>query len=137
MTNFAACMKNWTLLHTMKTFSGYWIVLIGILFGMCRQGSQPTGVLPPEEMARIMVELYLAEARLTDQMMEKDSARKYFFPFEQKLLEKYGLPDSVILKSYQYYVDHPAEFESIYDSVIDTLSLREQKARALPAAASN
>lgn len=132
MTNFAACMKNWTLLHTMRSFSGCWIVLIGILLVMCRQSNQPEGVLPPDEMARIMVELYLAEARLTDQMMEKDSARKYFFPFEQKLLEKYGLPDSVILKSYQYYVDHPAEFESIYDSVIDTLSLREQKARALP-----
>lgn len=37
------------------------------------------------------------------------------------------MPDSVVRKTQQYYVDHPEQLEKIYDSVIDTLSLRQQK----------
>lgn len=108
---------------------GLWILIVGMLIISCQQKSKPAEVLTPEEMAKVMVDLYLAEARLGDRMLEKDSARKLFIPFEQQLLEKYHLPDSMVLKSYQYYLDHPQEFERIYDSVIDTLSLLEQKLR--------
>jgi hypothetical protein len=33
----------------------------------------------------------------------------------------------VLKKTYAYYLAHPAELEKIYDSVIDTLALREQR----------
>lgn len=108
---------------------GLWILIAGILITACHQETKPTGVLTPEEMAKVMVDLYLAEARLGDRMLVKDSARKLFMPFEQQLLDKYNLPDSTVFKSYQYYLDHPDEFERIYDSVIDTLNLLEQKLR--------
>jgi hypothetical protein len=49
-------------------------------------------------------------------------------------MRKKGLKDSVISKSYQYYLDHTTELESIYDAVIDSLSLREQRLRQAPPA---
>lgn len=79
-----------------------------------------------------MVELYLAEARVTGYNIVRDSAMKYFSPFEEKLKAKHGVSDSTLRKTYQYYIGHSEELEKIYDSVIDTLSLREQKERSKP-----
>ena len=38
-----------------------------------------------------------------------------------------NLPDSSLKKTYQYYGDHPKEMEEVYDALIDSLSLREQR----------
>ncbi len=126
MTNFAAYMH---LLDTMKARVGLIIVIIGLTLSGCQREDRPESVLPPEEISKLMVELYLAEARMSAQAMSRDSAIKYFLPFEEKFLKETGVPDSILRITYQYYTDHPQEFEKIYDSVIDTLSLREQKER--------
>jgi len=62
----------------------------------------------------------------------RDSAALLFLPFEERLFQNLELSDSVVRKTYQYYVDNPEELEKIYDSVIDTLSLREKKMRTKP-----
>lgn len=130
MTNFAGSLIKALTFNTMKKSVGLWVVMIGITLGACRVEQRPADILPPNEMAKIMIDLYLAEARLTDGMVNKDSALRYFIPQQQRLLEKHSLSDSAIVKSFQYYVDHPQQLEKIYESVIDTLNLREQKLRA-------
>ena len=55
---------------------------------------------------------------------------KYFKPAEQKLLAREGVSDSIMRITYQYYIERPKEFEKIYDSVIDSLSLLEQKEKS-------
>jgi cAMP phosphodiesterase len=107
-------------------------VVAGLIFSACQKEKRPEGVLSPEELSKLMVELYLAEARIGGQNMAKDTAMKYFIPFEEKLKGRYGVSDSIIRITYQYYISHPEELEKIYDSVIDTLSLREQKERTRP-----
>jgi len=134
MTNFAANMMNSRqVLHTVKSRVGLAIVIAGFIFTACQKEKRPGGVLPPADLSKLMVEFYLAEARMSGQGMVRDSAIKYFLPFEEKILQGYGVPDSILNETYQYYTDHPLEFEKIYDSVIDTLSLREQKERTKPA----
>jgi hypothetical protein len=51
-----------------------------------------------------------------------------FLPYQQALENKFDTSDSVIQKTHQYYLDHPAELEQVYTAVIDTLNLMEQKA---------
>lgn len=99
----------------------------------CQTETRPPGVLSPEEFSKVLVELYLAEARMNSTALQRDSAMKLFAAYEDKLFGRYNLPDSIILKTQQYYVDHPQQLEKIYDSVIDTLSLREKKLRTKPA----
>lgn len=133
MTNFAAYMINSRqVLFTLKSRVGLWFVVAGLIFSACQKEKRPEGVLSPEELSKLMVELYLAEARIGGQNMAKDTAMKYFIPFEEKLKGRYGVSDSIIRITYQYYISHPEELEKIYDSVIDTLSLREQKERTRP-----
>jgi len=107
-------------------------VIVGLVFNACQKDKRPEGVLSPEELSKLMVEMYLAEARISGKNMVKDSAMKYFVPFEEKLKVKHGVSDSTMRITYQYYISHSEELEKIYDSVIDTLSLREQKERTKP-----
>jgi len=107
-------------------------VIVGLVFNACQKDKRPEGVLSPEELSKLMVERYLAEARISGKNMVKDSAMKYFVPFEEKLKAKHGVSDSTMRITYQYYISHSGELEKIYDSVIDTLSLREQKERTVP-----
>lgn len=127
MTNFAAYMSyRRQQIHTIISHIGLIILTIG-MFCSCQQEKRPAGVLPPEELTKVMMELYLVEARASGLSMVKDSIMKYFKPAEQKLLAREGVSDSVMRITYQYYIERPEEFEKIYDSVIDSLSLREQK----------
>jgi hypothetical protein len=129
MTNFAAYMSyRRQQIHTIISRFGLIILIIGFFCG-CQKEKRPAGVLSPKELTKVMMELYLAEARASAQPMVKDSVIKYFRPAEQKLLAREGVSDSIMRITYQYYTERPEEFEKIYDSVIDSLSLREQKGK--------
>lgn len=89
---------------------------------------RPAGVLSREEYAAFLVEVYLTEARLTQLPIGQDSTMRLFLAYEPELLKKFGLADSTVKRTYAYYANHPKELEAVYTAVIDTLSLREQKA---------
>ncbi len=127
MTNFAAYMSyRRQQIRTIIARFGLIVLVIGI-FCSCQKEKRPAGVLSPKELTKVMMELYLAEARASGQAVVKDSVMKYFKPAEQKLLAREGASDSIMRITYQYYIDRPVEFEKIYDAIIDSLSLREQK----------
>lgn len=93
----------------------------------CGVEKKPEGLLSHDQMVNLMVNVYLAEARLSTKGISRDSAAKLFAPYEAKLLEDRGLSDSVLRANYSYYLERPKELEIILDAVIDTLSLREQR----------
>lgn len=130
MSNFAAYMSyRRQEFDTIISRISLTILIIGML-GACQKEKRPVGVLSPRELTKVMMELYLAEARANGQGMVKDSVMKYFKPAEQKLLGREGVSDSIMRITYQYYIERPEEFEKIYDSVIDSLSLLEQKEKS-------
>lgn len=93
----------------------------------CQLRKRPSHVLAPEQMTRVMIDLYLAEARIRQLQPQQDSAMVYFIPFERQYLDSLHLADSTLRASYAYYLNRPRELERIYDAVIDSLSLREQR----------
>jgi len=97
------------------------------LLAACQKNAKPKDVLTQAQLSALLVEVYLAEARLDAIPKPKDSTIKYFLPFEEKLLKRLNISDSVLKITYTYYLDHPKELEAVYDSVIDTLTLREQR----------
>jgi hypothetical protein len=130
MTNFAATMSNRRQeIHTIMSRIGL-ITLMLVMLISCQKEKRPAGVLSPKELSKIMAELYLLEAKGNSKNMVRDSVMKYFTPAEQKLYAREGVSDSIMRLTYQYYIDRPEQFEKIYDSVIDSLSLREQKERS-------
>jgi hypothetical protein len=101
-------------------------VLIAVIIA-CQTKERPKEVLSQTQLSALLVDVYLAEARTEMIPKVKDSSIRYFIPFEQKLLKEKGIPDSVLKITYAYYMANPKELELIYDSVIDTLVVREQR----------
>jgi hypothetical protein len=104
-----------------------WIALITCMFYACNSDKRPPGVLSKAELVEFLVNMHVGEARIASVSVVADSAKKLFRPYEAGLLEKQGITDSTLKMTYHYYLDHPTELEAVYDIVIDTLSLREQK----------
>ena len=78
-------------------------------------------------MADWMIKVYLAEARASAWSIPRDSAYKLFVPYQDTLKRRNGLADSTLMKSYLYYLENSKDMEAIYDIVIDSLNLREQR----------
>ncbi len=110
-------------------FNLRWIVLVLMCgLGACKTEKKPAAVLGKEEFAELLMDMYTGEARIATLHMAVDSTYKVYHPFEKSVLAKHNVSDSVLKITYQYYTDRPIEFEQVYDIVIDSLSLREQRA---------
>jgi Domain of unknown function (DUF4296) len=104
----------------------------GLLSFSCGNEEPQKEIVPQDQLTKLMIEFYLGEARLGNYSLSYDSASKLFIPFEELVLKKYGVSDSTLYNTYQYYFDHPTEMEKIYEIVIDSLSLKERKAMNAP-----
>ncbi len=134
MTNFAPYFNDmWLPSNKIPALMIVWSLAAGLLLFSCNKDQPPKDILSQDQLTQIMIEFYLGEAKLSNYSLPYDSASKLFIPFEESVLKKYGVPDSTLLKTYQYYFDHPKELEKIYEIVIDSLNLREKKAGGLPA----
>jgi len=87
----------------------------------------PKDVLTKPQLTSFMIEMYVAEAHLDAITMPKDSAIKLFIPYEEKLKQKFAISDSTLRRTYQYYLENPKDLEDVYDALIDSLNLKEQK----------
>lgn len=110
------------------------VLFLLVLAGMvsCKKEKEEQPPLSRDEMAGLMMEIYLGEARMSVTPVSKDSAYRLFVPYQDSVLRHRGLADSTLRKAYDYYLRHPDELEKIYDAIIDSLSLREQRQRAAP-----
>jgi hypothetical protein len=108
------------------------LVILILLLGSCQKEKTPPDILNKGQMVDWMIDIYLAESRTNLLPFSRDSAYKLFYPYPDSLMRRKGIQDSVLKKSYRYYIEHPAQLESIYDAVIDSLSLREQRLRQRP-----
>ncbi|HMI67091.1 MAG TPA: DUF4296 domain-containing protein [Cyclobacteriaceae bacterium] len=118
------------------TKGSYWKTILVVVISLlslysCKKAGRPDDVLSQEELADLMVEFYLAEGKINSLGIQRDSAMKLFLPFEQSVMTKKKVSDETLSRTYRYYLDHPLEFEKVYDAVIDTLSLRETKANRI------
>jgi len=93
----------------------------------CSSPKRPEGVLTQAQLSALFLDIYLAEARLQQLPVAKDSSVRFFVPFEEKLLKSKGISDSALRQTYSYYLAHPKELEQVYDALIDTLVLRDQR----------
>src|SRR6478736_685493 len=107
---------------------GLVIIVMASALSSCTKEKKPADVLDKAQMTNFLIDVYLAEARLSSTIFIAESARHVFAPYEKELLQRRAMSDSTLKKSYQYYLEHPIEMQEIMDAVIDSLSLREQAA---------
>ena len=108
------------------------IVLLSfiLLFGLAQcSEKKPEKVLSEAEMVAILTDIYLAEEKVSRLAIRYDSMKVVFPYFEERIYAKYGVSDSLLTHSFQYYLQHPDKLDGIYTAVIDSLNLKEQGIR--------
>jgi hypothetical protein len=88
---------------------------------------KPDYILSQEQMVEALAEVYIAEQKVQRLSLGADTAALIFGTMEKKIFENLNVPDSVFRASFDYYMDHPKEMESIYAVLVDSLQLREQR----------
>lgn len=94
----------------------------------CKQkNTTPEGILPKDKMVSFLIDMHIAEARINDLSLRRDSAERFFKIVEDSLFRKNGITnDSIYIKSYEYYLRDVEGLDEIYSAVVDSLSLRER-----------
>jgi hypothetical protein len=87
---------------------------------------QPQDLVPKEKMVSIIMEAHLYESLTLNLGLKYDSARTLFKSYyEPQILEKHQVSESTYVKSYQYYLSDPQLIQDIYETVIDSLAIRQ------------
>lgn len=75
-----------------------------------------------------MTEVHLLEAKINNvPIVPYDSTQAVYEHYEKLLFQDLGITQDQYERSFNYYVDHPNDFEKIYNAVVDTLMAREKK----------
>ncbi|MFZ9981552.1 MAG: DUF4296 domain-containing protein [Cyclobacteriaceae bacterium] len=101
------------------------VICLCILFSCAEE--KPKGVLSKDEMAAMLVDFYLREARIKTNTVPDDSGAVIFSHLRRIFAQKNGINDSIIDRSFNYYIARPHELQDVYTRVIDTLALKEQR----------
>lgn len=117
-----------------RIFSGFavLILLASLIFQGCSQRT-PEGVLTQDQMVILFRDFYLREARLKEARVTEDSAMIIFTRLRKDVARNTNIPDSLFDRSLHYYLGQPEMLNGIYDRVIDSLSLQEQRSKSVPA----
>lgn len=87
----------------------------------------PEDILPKKKMVPLIIDVYVAESKVSNMGLSRDSSVAIFEVYEDTLFQKHGVEESVYRKSVSYYYDNPTKMEAIYETVLDSLNLREQR----------
>lgn len=103
------------------------IVLFAGVLSCQSENETPPGIIPKNKMISFLIDLHIAEARINDLSLRRDSAEAFFKEVEDSLYAKNGIShDSIYQKSYEYYLRDVNGLDAIYSAVVDSLSLRER-----------
>ncbi|MBN8820486.1 MULTISPECIES: DUF4296 domain-containing protein [unclassified Spirosoma] len=105
--------------------SRWWSLLVsGWLMAACTapEDERPDKLVPTDQMADILTEVHLAEARVSRMALTSiDSSNIVYKRLENQIIKKYQLDTAVYRKSYIFYSSHPREMETIYQQVTKNL----------------
>ncbi len=78
-------------------------------------------------MARILVDIHLAEGKVNQAKLPLDTALSYYKFLEGEIYEKYNVDSAAFNKSMRYYTVNIRELDKIYEIVLDSLNLMSTK----------
>lgn len=105
----------------------YFFLTALVILVACSEPEKPEGVIEPEKMTKVMMEIHILEAKMAYVPVAPADAKKdVYYHYEGLLFDSLGITKEEYETSFNYYVDHPSEFEKIYSAVVDSLMQREK-----------
>ena len=104
-------MKKWFIIGTL-------VVLIG-----CSNEKLPENIISEDEMAGVLIDIYIAEGRLNNRSSSKYLPRDIYPVYHEIILERRQMADSTYKRNMEYYLSHPQALDRVYDIILDSLKL--------------
>jgi len=105
-----------------------WFTIV-IIFSLaaCRNNELPENILKEENIASVLLDIYVAEGRLNNHSATNFLPREIYPLYHQRILEKHHLTDSAYKKNMEYYLTNPVALNRVYDIMIDSLKLWQEE----------
>jgi hypothetical protein len=100
-----------------------YLLIAVVIFSSCRS----TDVIPPKDMASILVKFHLIDATVSRSDLRKTYFNKDSIDYYAKAIQSFGYTQNQFDSSLKYYTNNPILFDAIYDKVIIELSNIETK----------
>ena len=93
----------------------------------CGGSKEPENLLTPQQMTKLLMEIHLLEAKVDElPIVPQDSSQSVYNHYEKLLFQDLEITDEQYEVSFNYYLDHPKQFEKIYNAVVDSLLQKEK-----------
>ncbi|MEM6643026.1 MAG: DUF4296 domain-containing protein [Bacteroidota bacterium] len=121
-------LQNYNLKQFPSILKSTFLLLLVVLLA-CGGAEKPEDLLSPEQMTKILMEVHILESKVSElPVVPSDSKFAVFNHFEKQLFEAQNVSAEQYESSFKYYLDHPKEFEKIYNTVVDSLLQKEKLA---------
>jgi hypothetical protein len=110
----------------------YFLIILSIItITACNssEGNKPDGLIDKKTFINILADIHSKEAEIFVSYPNQDTAYTVFKDAEREILASKKVKKADYDSTFSYYSKHPKEFDNIYASVIDTLSIREVKVK--------
>jgi hypothetical protein len=104
------------------------LFMASLLFScIAKYQETPPELIQEPKMCDIFIDMHIAEAIIQQQNLQGDSATAAYVLSKNAVLKKHETDTATYRKSLNYYNEHPAQYKKIYEAVVDSLALREQR----------
>lgn len=102
-----------------------------VLSFACANNSSPNGVLDEDLMVSILVDIQLAEGKVSSLPVTYDSSQVLYALLEKDIFSKHGVTDSGFVASMEYYLEDAEKMDRMYARVIDSLVVLESNPKPM------
>ncbi len=104
------------------------LLAVSCLFFTCGSKEElPEGLLSESEMIDIMIDIRVAEGKVTHLLLKPDSAKQVFKILENRIFEEHDVDTVAYKSSYQYYLLHPEKASVIFSATLDSLNVMKER----------
>lgn len=83
---------------------------------------KPDPLIPKDQFVKMMVDVYLVQGLQNVPLGEKDLKKVTQTDLYHSVLKKYGVADTVFVRSLIYYSSFPKDYEKMHARIIDILN---------------
>ena len=100
------------------------VILAVTVFSCNKEQKTMSGLIPEDTLARVLIEIHIAEAKVSQAKLTKDSSLNYYSFLEQGIFNKYNIDSLRYRETMVNYSEDIKILDRVYEVVLDSLNLR-------------